>query len=59
MAAFEAKARERGCRLVYLDTFSFQAAPFYERLGYVRVHSIDGFAPGIAKHTYQKRLDPA
>lgn len=59
MAAFEAQARARGCRLAYLDTFSFQAAPFYERLGYERVLSIEGFAPGIAKHTYLKRLDAA
>ncbi|MGA0611343.1 GNAT family N-acetyltransferase [Caldimonas sp. KR1-144] len=59
MAAFEAEARLRGCRLIYLDTFSFQAAPFYERLGYLRVHSIEGFAPGVVKHTYEKRLDEA
>jgi len=59
MAAFEAESRARGCRLVYLETFSFQAAPFYERLGYKRTHSTEGFAPGIVKHLYEKRLDQA
>lgn len=59
MAAVEAEARARGCRLIYLDTFSFQAATFYERLGYRRAHAIEGFAPGIVKFLYEKRLEPA
>jgi GNAT superfamily N-acetyltransferase len=32
----EAEAMERGCRGAWLDTFSFEAYGFYERLGYVR-----------------------
>lgn len=59
MAAFEAEARSRGCRLIYLETFSFQAAPFYEQLGYERIHSTQGFAPGIVKHLYEKRFAQA
>jgi GNAT superfamily N-acetyltransferase len=34
LAAGEAEAGRRGCIGVYLDTYSFQAKPFYERLGY-------------------------
>ena len=35
MARAEQYAIERGCVGAYLSTFSFQARPFYEKLGYV------------------------
>ncbi len=47
---FEAAASARGCRVFYLDTFSFQARPFYERLGYEARLEIRGFGTGIAKY---------
>ncbi|WP_295647126.1 GNAT family N-acetyltransferase [uncultured Methylibium sp.] len=53
---FEALAIQRGCRLAYLDTFSFQAPSLYARLGYVKVSTIAGFAPGIEKYGMQKVL---
>ena len=34
MTQAEREAIQRGCRGVWLDTFSFQARGFYERLGY-------------------------
>ncbi|HEI8865657.1 TPA: GNAT family N-acetyltransferase [Serratia odorifera] len=34
MLAAEQAAVARGCRFSRLDTFSFQARPFYEKLGY-------------------------
>ena len=34
LASMEAKARERGCVEVLLDTLDFQAQPFYLRHGY-------------------------
>jgi ribosomal protein S18 acetylase RimI-like enzyme len=34
MRAAEREGRNRGCRAVHLDTFSFQAPGFYEKLGY-------------------------
>ena len=57
MAAFEQRARERGCTLVYLDTFSFQAPAFYRALGYACAHEISGYAPGVVKYTMTKTLD--
>ena len=34
LAAGEARALERGCHSVWLDTFSFQAPGFYQKMGY-------------------------
>ena len=34
IAAAEAEAARCGCRHCFLDTLSFQARPFYEKLGY-------------------------
>lgn len=34
LLAAEQEAIARGCRFVRLETFSFQARPFYEKLGY-------------------------
>ncbi|WP_435020833.1 GNAT family N-acetyltransferase [Tundrisphaera sp. TA3] len=34
MEEMERLAAGRGCRHAWVDTFSFQARPFYERLGY-------------------------
>jgi GNAT superfamily N-acetyltransferase len=55
--AFEQRAAERGCRVVYLDTFSFQAPAFYRGLGYEAGLDIAGFGHGIVKHTMLRRLD--
>ena len=50
----ERVARERGCTGIYLDTLSFQALPFYERLGYVPFATLPGFANGSVKHFLHK-----
>ena len=34
LAAAEREAIARGCKYAYLDTMSYQAGPFYEKLGY-------------------------
>lgn len=56
MNRFEAEARRRACTLVYLDTFSFQARPFYERRGFRVVLATQGFGKGIVKYTLHKQL---
>lgn len=43
------RAREFGCIGAYLETFTFQARPFYERFGYKVVGEVEDFPPG---HTY-------
>jgi GNAT superfamily N-acetyltransferase len=50
----EAEARRRGCLGAWLDTFSFQARGFYERLGYRVFGTIENQPPGHARHFLQK-----
>ena len=53
---FENEARTRGCKLAYLDTFSFQAPLFYQACGYHVVLETTGFTKGVIKYTLQKSL---
>jgi ribosomal protein S18 acetylase RimI-like enzyme len=47
---FEARARERGCKSFYLETFSFQAPGLYRSLGYEVKLELRGFSTGISKY---------
>lgn len=58
MARVEAFARERGCTGIWLDTFSFQARGFYEKLGYAVFGTIEDHPVGGARYFMQKRLAP-
>ncbi len=53
---FEQRARARGCGLVYLDTYSFQAPGFYKAHGYEVAFEVRGYTQGVVKHTLTKRL---
>jgi len=53
----EQEARSRGYAGVFLDTFSFQARPFYERLGYRLIATIENYPPGHSRFLLSKRLD--
>ena len=52
----EAYARERHCHSVELDTHSFQARPFYEKLGYETAATLDCDPPGVTRYLMTKRL---
>jgi GNAT superfamily N-acetyltransferase len=56
LAAAEDEARRRGCRHARLNTFSFQAAGFYERCGYRQVLALDDFPRGHQRLFYVKPL---
>ena len=58
MAAAEDLARSRGCTDVSLDTFEYQARPFYEKLGYELFGTLDGYPPGYRQFYLRKRLQP-
>lgn len=56
MRRFEQAALERGVKLVYLETFSFQAPAFYARLGYGEALRLSGMTRGISKFIMTKSL---
>ena len=59
MRQIEAFAREHKLAGIWLDTFSFQARPFYEKLGYTVFGTLEGHPIGGRRHFMSKRLDAA
>lgn len=57
LAAAEGQARERGCLGAYLDTFEYQARPFYEQLGYHVFGALEGYPPGYRQYHLARRFD--
>jgi GNAT superfamily N-acetyltransferase len=56
MARAEAWAREHGLAGMWLDTFAFQARPFYEKLGFSVFGTIEDHPRGSRRFFMQKRL---
>ncbi|NDJ21231.1 GNAT family N-acetyltransferase [Nostoc sp. B(2019)] len=52
----EEAAKQRGCCQAYLDTFSFQALGFYERLDYQIFGVLEDFPPGYKRYFLQKSI---
>ncbi len=57
MQQAEDEARARGCVGIYLDTFSFQARPFYEKLGFTLFGTIPDIPPGHSRYFMMKRFE--
>jgi len=56
MLRAEQLARARGCIGVWLDTFSFQAPGFYEKLGYSVFGGIENYPAGHRRLFLHKRF---
>lgn len=56
MDAAEAAARARGCTHAYVDTFEYQARPFYEKRGYRLFGTLEGYPPGYRQFYLTKAL---
>jgi GNAT superfamily N-acetyltransferase len=57
LARAEAEARRLECRHMWLDTFAFQARPFYEGLGFTVFARIDGSSPQYPRYFMIKPLN--
>ncbi|MCI9880682.1 GNAT family N-acetyltransferase [Methylobacterium goesingense] len=53
----EAEARRRGLSGIWLDTWTFQAPGFYERLGFSECGRITDYPPGHDRIFYVKRFE--
>lgn len=53
----EQVARDRGCVGIWLDTFAFQARPFYEKLGFHLFGTLGDHPVGSARHFMAKRIE--
>ena len=56
LAAAEQEALARGCSLIVLGTYSFQAPGFYQRMGYEIAGRIDDCPLHHTKYLLKKRL---
>ena len=57
LLAAEQEALRRGCEHAWLDTFSFQAKGFYEKLGYVVFGVLDAFPGQHRRYFLKKKLE--
>jgi GNAT superfamily N-acetyltransferase len=59
MAIAECEALRRGCERAFLETFNFQALPFYEKCGYTVFSRLADFPVGGARYALTKSLSGA
>lgn len=52
----EKEAKKRNCRYISLDTFSFQAPQFYEKIGFKKIGTKTDFPSGYEKNYYRKNI---
>ena len=56
LEAAEHAAMARNCHAVWLDTYDFQAVPFYERLGYREFGRLEDYPREHTRHFLRKDL---
>jgi len=56
VTTLEQEALRLGCTHAHLDTYSFEARPFYEKLGYELFATLDDYPAGHCKYFLRKTL---
>lgn len=57
MGIAEREGLRRGVQNAFVETLSFQALPFYEKLGYTVFSRLADFPPGGARYALTKKLE--
>lgn len=57
MEKMESEAKKRGCHAIYLNSFSFQGASFYQKLGYQIYGELKDFPQGHCVVSLMKKLN--
>jgi GNAT superfamily N-acetyltransferase len=52
----EDEAMKIGCKYAHLDTYSFEARPFYEKHGYALFATLDNYPEGYSKYFLKRKL---
>lgn len=52
----ESKARVKGCKLIHLDIWNFQAPDFYKKHGFEIFGTLEGFPEGTKRHFLRKMI---
>ena len=56
LKSVEQTAKEKGCYLVHLDTFDFQAKEFYEKHGYTLFGTLEDCPKGHCRYYLKKQF---
>lgn len=56
LAEIERKAKEKGCSLIHLDTFNFQAPDFYLKNGFEIFGVLEGYPEGEKRYFLKKHM---
>jgi GNAT superfamily N-acetyltransferase len=56
LQAAEEEAHARGCKIIFLESYSFQAPAFYQKHGYQLAYQLEDFPPGHQYNFLIKRL---
>jgi GNAT superfamily N-acetyltransferase len=57
MNRLEQEAARLGCKHAHVDTYSFEARPFYEKLGYELFATLEDYPEGHCKYYLKKALN--
>jgi len=56
LSKIEEEATKKNCQFSFVDTYDFQARPFYLKNGYVEIFSLQEYPIGGKRHYFTKKI---